>query len=287
MENNEIRRIVSEFVLREGLSDFEVNDCFGKGFEICSMTDCPILDSCKKCSKLIGEQSFAGAELKKSPAIIPNESVAKLVHVQNIQGTKDSNESEVNESLLRIKQYEAEVIKNFRGIGFELIKIKKSNPGNFLKFCNEKLGYSLDTAENFMRIARRFGEKEFDEIGQKLNYSSLMLLSKKKYDDNTVNTVINEVKKSNLKPKYVDIKKFLSDNELNSKVKSVESAINVEKVVEKFIKDTEYIKDYLEKGNIIKDGLKEKLAECLRNLLEKIEISSLKTAADRVAADEI
>ena len=38
-------------------------------------------------------------------------------------------------------------------IGTKLIKIKKSNPGNFLKFCNEKLGYSLDTAENFMRIA--------------------------------------------------------------------------------------------------------------------------------------
>lgn len=188
---------------------------------------------------------------------------------------------------MRIKQYEAEVIKNFRGIGFELIKIKNSNPGKFLKVCSNNLRYSQDTAENLIRIANRFGGKEFDEIGQKLNYSSLMLLSKKKYDDNTVNKVINEIKKSNLNPQYVAIKNFLKNNENNGKVKPIESPINVEKVVEKFMKDTEYIKDYLEKGNIIKDGLKEKLAECLRNLLEKIEITNLKTAADLVVANEV
>jgi len=62
----EIKKILNDFIEKEGLAGSEVPECFGADFESCNARDCSVMDLCEKCSKLISEKSGVGVDIPKS-----------------------------------------------------------------------------------------------------------------------------------------------------------------------------------------------------------------------------
>ena len=190
-------------------------------------------------------------------------------------------ESEVNKSVSLIRQYETDIGKNIFGIGKELYNIKQIKKGDFTIFCKENLMYSLSTAHNYMRVFKRFGSPEYDSIRRKFDSSSLMMLSKKKYDDQTVNDVFQKVENSEFEPCFTKVHKYLNEQgnkEIDESAADASIAIN--KTLEKLIKKVELVTAILKNdSSSVNENVKINLVEKIRCLQEEIERIDIKKAA--------